>query len=112
MESVDVRHEEMRGLSPKMQMLAVLGATRALVAQSPHEGWPDESPNECTAVLDQMMAHIITPEKASPPEFACIQFAPTGPIQEIAISNGWHDAYITLSNHYDRLEKKLKLFPA
>jgi hypothetical protein len=102
----------MKKLSPKMQMLAILGATRALVAQSPHEGWPDEAPPECVAVLDGMMASLINPKKYSPPDYACIQFAPTGPIQEIAMSNGWHDAYMTLSTEYDRLEKKLGLFPA
>ncbi len=100
----------MKSLSPKLQMLAVLGATRALAAQSPHEGWPDELPTDCVAILDQMMAHIINPSQNNPPEYAGIQFAPTGPIQEIAISNGWHDAYMNLSTEYDRLEKKLKLF--
>lgn len=91
-------------------MLAILGATRALVAQSIKEGWSDESTSECVQVLDGMMASIIDPTKNCPPEFSCIQFAPTGPIQEIAMANGWHDTYMNLSAEYDRLEEELKLF--
>ena len=91
-------------------MLAVLGATRALVVQSLREGWPDEQPNECATVLDQMMAHTINPAKNSCPPYAAIQFAATGPIQEIAISNGWHDFYMELSTQYDELAEALDLF--
>ncbi|MEW5872857.1 MAG: hypothetical protein AB1894_26595 [Chloroflexota bacterium] len=101
----------MESLSPEMQMLAILGATRALVAQSLHHGWPDESLAECIAVLDKMMTSIINPTDYRTPEYACIQFAPTGPIQEIAIANGWHEAYMTLSGEFDRLESILGLFP-
>ena len=91
-------------------MLAILGATRAFVALSQREGWPVESPTDCTAVLDGMLASIINPDKYDPPEYSSIQFTVTGPIQEIAISNGWHDVYLRLAEEYDKLEKKLKLF--
>jgi len=94
----------------KLDMLAVLGATRALVMQSEHEGWPDEQPRECATILDQMMAHVIRPASNPCPPYAGIQFAPTGPIQEIAISNGWHDSYMELSAQYDALAKELALF--
>ena len=100
----------MKPLSPKMQMLAVLGATRAFVSMSSRDGWPDESPNECAEVLDKIMAHIIDPDKNPLPNAGSIQFAPTGPIQEIAISNGWDDEYMELSTQYDKLETKLKLY--
>jgi len=96
--------------NPKLNMLAVLGATRALVVQSGYEGWPDRQPDKCGVVLDQMMAHIINPKKNVCPKYASIQFMPTGPIQEIAISNGWHDSYMELSTEYDALETELKMF--
>ena len=100
----------MKSLSPKMQMLAALGATRALVSMSLKDGWSDESPKECAEVLDKMMTHMINPDENSLPDSGFIQFAPTGPIQEIAISNGWDDEYMELSTQYDKLEKKLKLY--
>jgi hypothetical protein len=99
----------MKSKNPKLNMLAVLGATRALVVQSELEGWTAESA-ECGVVLDQMMSHIINPKKNVCPKYANIQFAPRGPIQEIAISNGWHDSYMELSTEYDELEKELNIF--
>ena len=100
----------MKSLSPKIQMLAVLGATRAFVSMSPNEGWPDENPSECAEILDKIMAHIIDPDKNQLPDSGSIQFAPTGPIQEIAMSNGWDNEYMELSTQYDKLETKLKLY--
>jgi hypothetical protein len=100
----------MNTLTPKMQMLAVLGATRALVAQSPRLGWEDVAPAECVAILDQMMAHLSKPAENAVPKYASILFAPTGPIQDIAISDGWHEAYMSLSEEYDRLDRELNLF--
>lgn len=100
----------MKTWSPELRMLSVLGATRALIASSPRKGWPDEAPDECVEALDRMMASIIHPEEEAIPEFAEIFFSPTGPIQEIAISNGWHEAYMLLSREYDALEGKLNQF--
>jgi hypothetical protein len=102
----------MESWSPKLQLLAVLGATRALVARSPHDGWPVESPSDCAAVLDQMMAYLISPGSPPCPEDAGIQYAPTGPLQEIAIANGWQDEYLALASEFDRLEEELRVFQA
>jgi len=44
-------------------MLAVLGASRALVVHSERGGWSDEKPGECGVVLDQMMACLINPKR-------------------------------------------------
>jgi len=91
-------------------MLDVLEAARDLVASSRREGWPMERPSECLAVLNLMIGCITGPEAAGVPRFARIQFAPTGPIQEIALANGWHEEYIRLAEAYDRLEEALHLF--
>ena len=100
----------MKSLSPKLHMISILGATRAFVSMSPRDGWPDESPSECSEVLDKMMAHVINPDKNPVPKYGSIQLLPTGPIQEISISNGWADEYLELSSQYDKLAKKLNLF--
>lgn len=93
-------------------MLATLGAARALLINSEKEGWPDESPSEAAATLDAMMAHLIAPDRVACPRFASIQFAPTGPLQEVAISNGWHDAYMALAEEFDHLQQELGVFGA
>ena len=96
--------------SPPLQLAAILGATRAFVSQSTREGWPAESPVECSLVLDGMIATCISRGQTPPPEYSSIQFAPTGPIQEIAMVNGWHDEYMDLAEEYDRLASSLGYF--
>lgn len=87
----------------------VLTAARDLALRSRQHGWPDEDPSEAVRVLDRMLAHLDDRSRPAPP-FACIQFAPTGPLQEIAMANGWHDAYLELADRFDRLAARLHLF--
>jgi len=101
-----------RRWSSKLRMLATLGAVRALLIHSKREGWPLEDPSETAATLDAMMAHLIDPDRCACPEFSSVQFMPTGPVQEIAKANGWHDAYLTLSEEFDRVERDLGAFHA
>ena len=84
-------------------MIDVLRETLELVSRSPHEGWPDEQPEECAGVLSDMVEHLEDPS-APCPEYSTIQFAPTGPIQEIAMANGWHDRYMELAEGFDQLQ--------
>jgi hypothetical protein len=100
----------MDDLSPTLQMLTTLGATRAMVANSTHEGWSGESPDECTQVLDSMMAFLIDPDRNECPKLASIQFLPTGPLQEIAMANGWDEGYLALAERFDQLEAELSTF--
>lgn len=108
----DVGHTLQQSWSLNLRMLAVLGAARALVSNSEREGWPDERPTEAAATLDRMMAHVIDPDRVGCPEFASIQFLPTGPLQEIAISSGWHGAYTVLAEEFDHLQQELRVFRA
>ena len=89
---------------PKLRLLSVLAVTKELLLRSKNEGWPDESPNEAAQEIDRIISHVFEPQQNPLPQFALILYAPTGPIQEIAMSNGWHDAYLALSEEYDRLE--------
>ncbi len=36
-----------------------------------------------------------------------ILFAPTGPIQEVSISNGWGEFFIKLADKFDEIERIL-----
>jgi hypothetical protein len=81
---------------------AVLKTTLELVKHSIHPGWPDEDPAACAQVLQEMLACI---EGGHPcPKYANVQFAPTGPIQEIAIANDWHDRYLVLADAFDQIQ--------
>jgi len=34
-----------------------------------------------------------------------ILFAPTGPLQEVSVSSGWGEAFLTIAERYDEVEK-------
>ena len=91
-------------------MLDILNETLGLVERSAIVGWPDEQPIECARILRGMIAFVNEPRENPCPAFAKIQFAPTGPIQEIAMANGWHDEYLRLAEAYDEAETSGRFF--
>ncbi len=91
-------------------MRDILAKTLALVITSKNSGWPDEQPDECAETLRRMIDFVTDPQPGKCPEFAAIQFLPTGPIQEIAMANGWHDAYPMLADAYDKSETRSCFF--
>ena len=54
--------------------------------------------------INKIISHLIDPDQSNLPDIAKIMFGPTGPIQEIAMSNGWVDEYMALSAEFDDLE--------
>lgn len=82
----------------------MLRRVRELVVASAREGWPDEQPAECADVLGRMIAFVEDPQENGCPPYAAIQFLPAGPVQEIAMANDWHDAYLALAERYDAAE--------
>ena len=98
----------MKKWKPKLRLLSVLATTKELLLRSETEGWPDEDPNEVAQAIDKIISHIMEPKQNPLQKFSSILYAPTGPIQEIAIANGWHNAYLTLSEEFDELEYLIK----
>ena len=97
----------MESWTPRLKLLSDLATTNVLLSQSPNEGWPDEKAKEAHEQIEAMIAHLF--DRTNPlPEYWLIQFSPTGPVQEIAMANGWHDAYLKLAAEYDRLAYLLK----
>ncbi|MEH6631534.1 MAG: hypothetical protein V7776_11930 [Halopseudomonas aestusnigri] len=95
-------------LSDRQKLITILATTKELLSRSTVQGWPDEDPIEITGLVNETISHVLKPEANPLPEYATILFIVTGPIQEIAISNGWHDAYLLLATEYDDLEYLLK----
>jgi hypothetical protein len=105
----EVRREGMMdNWKPKLKLLSVLSTTKEFLLRSKYEGWPDEKPNDTALEIDKIISHILHPEQNPLPKFASILYLPTGSIQEIAMSNGWHDAYMSLSEEYDDLAYLIK----
>lgn len=92
------------------EMQRVLRETLGLVERSEHAGWPDEEPAECAQILREMVSCLDDAAVGVCPRYAAIQFLPTGPVQEIAMANGWHDDYMRLAKLYDELQGRWRFF--
>jgi hypothetical protein len=92
----------------KRRLLAILSSTKDLLLESKKDGWPDISPAETILEIDELIAYISNPDENILPKYARLLYVVTGPLQEIAISNGWHDSYLSLAKKYDKLEYVIK----
>ena len=71
----------------KLRLISVLATTHVFLSRSTEEGWPDENPQKTALEISQVIAHLFEPSIPLP-EYCSILFAPTGPIQEIAMAFG------------------------
>ena len=58
--------------------------------------------------ISALISHLLNPKKEGFPKNASVLYLPTGPIQEIAMANGWHEEYMKLSQGYDGLKYLLE----
>jgi len=98
----------MKNWTDKMQLLAVLASTKVLLSHSDREGWGFEEPDETETKIDQIISAVFYESPAGLPDGWQILFAPTGPLQEIALANGWSEVYLRLSESFDHLEHILE----
>jgi hypothetical protein len=93
----------------KLRMIAVLATANVFLARSGNDGWPDVNPPEASTTVSELVAHVLDPDSAPLPKYWNLLFAPTGDLQEIAMSNGWHDTFLQLAEEFDNLAQLLKL---
>jgi len=80
----------------------ILRETRALLALPGNDfswsSWIDA--DDALREIDALIALI---ESGAPwrPGGASILYAPTGPIQEVSLSSGWGDEFLTLADRFD-----------
>jgi hypothetical protein len=81
-------------------LLAVLAEVRALLAAPGNDyTWSSFQDAESAAgELDSMIAAV---RAGAVPSALTTLFAPTGPIQEVAISSGWGDRFLELADRFD-----------
>ena len=77
------------------------------------EGWGFESSKESLTIINDAISFFLEPKNNILPEDISMQFAPTGPLQEISLSNGWSEIYLKLAEQYDKysycFDKKVTL---
>ena len=65
-----------------------------------------ENMNAAVVEIEALLALVESgqlPERLS----VSVLFAPTGPIQEVSLSSGWAEAFLKVSERYDRAERRL-----
>jgi len=85
------------------RLLDVLRDTRALLARPENDfswsSWTDT--DHALGEIDRLIATI---ESGAPwqPHAASVLFLPTGPIQEVSLSSGWGNEFLTLAARFDK----------
>lgn len=63
----------------------------------PYSGWDDVA--EALREIDPILERL---KKREVPQFGMsILFLPTGPLQELSLSSGWGDEFVTLADRFD-----------
>ncbi len=82
-------------------MADVLRESRAYVARPDNDFWWSswEDAADALAEIDALIAALDA--GTEDPREAAVLFAPTGPMQEVALSGGWGNAFLDLANRFD-----------
>jgi hypothetical protein len=98
----------MKNWPDKLRLLTILATTKVLLSRSGSEGWGLEYPKEAEQQIDQILDCLFFGSEKPLPHHWQVLYAPTGPLQEISMSNGWSDAYLKLSKEFDSLAHIVK----
>lgn len=93
----------------RLKLFAVLSTVKTLLeTSSENDGWDFESPAQSLELINQSIQYFQNPIETEYPKDLDLMFAPTGPLQEISISNGWDKVFLRLAAAYDRYGYSLK----
>ena len=91
------------GWSDRLVLYAVLCSTKSLLeSKSEEESFFGHEAIESIKVLEQAIKFFHGVEDVRYPNGINAQYAPTGPLQEISMANGWDQAFLKLSEEFDR----------
>jgi len=90
-------------------VIKVLKKTKAIIKNTTIDvAWSQfESEEEVIEALDEQMEKLISHDFSTIWDLILL-FAPTGSLQEISISSGWGDEYLTLAFEFDTAINELK----
>ena len=85
-----------------VQLREVLEQMKMFVERSGESDWTPHTPAEVSADLSISISQLARGEAIDVDHLKML-FAPTGPLQEIAMSSDWANEYLTLSSKFDDL---------
>lgn len=80
----------------------ILSRCREFVLASNDSGWSCMDVSEIVVSLNESIDSLARRNVLDKNELVML-FAPTGPLQETAMRNGWADEYISLSARFDKM---------
>ena len=93
----------------RMVLYSILATTKSLLeSASPEDSFFGHSAGDSLKIIIQAIKFFHNPEETVYPEDIELQFAPTGALQELSMSNGWDKVYLKLSEEFDRTIHSLK----
>lgn len=86
-----------------MKLYSVLATTKSLLEHAtPEMSFFGHTANESLEVITHAIKYFHNQEHITYPEDIVFQYLPTGPLQELSMSNGWDKVYLLLSEDFDR----------
>jgi len=84
------------------KLVEVLATARSILSRPENDfAWSSWSDAESALIeLDELVRQLFTGEHVDWLRLARL-FAPTGPIQEVSLSSGWGEEFITLAERFD-----------
>lgn len=83
-------------------LTAILSQSKEFVAKSDDSDWSHMDTRDILTSLDAGLFAIAAGTKLDTDDLVLL-FSPTGPLQETAMGNGWHDEYVELSLRFDNV---------
>ena len=87
-------------------LLKVLTAVIEFASRSEESIWSSTSPEMAVEKLKTGIDRLFGKSETKAAELDSL-FGPTGPLQEIAMANGWHEEYMILSEEWDNLKGQI-----
>jgi hypothetical protein len=98
----------MKDWPDKLKLFAVLSSASMLSQRSTRDGWDLKEPSEVKRLIDELIDALYSDPQKKLPENWQLLFGPTGPIQELSISNGWDKVFLKLADEFDSLSYLIK----
>ena len=90
----------------KLNLLKTITTTIEFLSRSEESDWCSTSPELAATELRNAIDRIFGKSEIKASDINYL-FGPTGPLQEIAMSNGWHDEYLILAEEWDATKDQI-----
>lgn len=89
----------------RMVLYSVFATVKSLLQSSSFEdSFFGHTAEESLVNIEKAITYFHNQESSAYPHEIELEFAPTGPLQELSMSNGWDQVYLKLSEAFDNIK--------